>query len=415
MKCSDCRPAARAASWAVLALLAACATPPAPQASRPAGGATPVSEARALPLDQAVAQLATAMVTHAQLPPAGPDGRYPIVIDPWIDRATGQQVATTRLMASEIVALAPGHFPMLELLPFTPASLARRPLVLLGAIAAVSGPGQVQTVATRPGAYRIYGALADLQTGRIVSQESAWVQPQAVDMTPTVAFRDSPAWQPEATRSAYLRAATEAPGQAIDADYLAGLRASALAVQAAGEYEAGHYPQALALYQQAAAEPGGRQLRVLNGLYLANQAMQREPQAEAAFGQLVGFGLSQGRLAVKFLFAPGSAAFWPDPAISGAYPMWLRQVAAATERSGQCLRLVGHASPSGSAAANQRLSAARARRVAALLAQDEPGLRGRLRTEGVGARDPIIGTGADDATDVLDRRVEFEPLACPRA
>ena len=179
-------------------------------------------------------------------------------------------------------------------------------------------------------------------------------------------------------------------------------------------FEAGRYPQALALYQQAAALPGGLQLRVLNGLYLANQALEREPQAEAAFGQLVGFGLSQGRLAVKFLFAPGSAAFWPDPAISGAYPMWLRQVAEATEHSGQCLKLVGHASPSGSPAANQRLSALRARRVASLLARDNPGLRGKLRAEGVGARSPIIGTGADNATDVLDRRVEFEPYACPR-
>ena len=414
MSCCDCKPAVRAASLALLALLGACATQPAPRAAAPSAGATPVATSRALPLNEAVAQLATAMVQHAQLPPPGPDGRYPIVIDPWIDRATGQQVATTRLMASEIQALAPANFPMLELLPFTPASLERKPLVLLGAIAAVGGPGQVQTVATRPGAYRIYGALADLQSGRIVSQESAWVQPQGVDMTPTVAFRDSPAWTTEPTRSAYLRAATAAPGQGVDADYLAGLRASALAVQGAEAYEAGRYPQALALYQQAAALAGGRQLRVLNGLYLANQALEREPQAEAAFGQLVGFGLSQGRLAVKFLFAPGSAAFWPDPAISGAYPMWLRQVAEATEHSGQCLKRVGHASPRGSAAANQRLSALRARRVASLLARDNAALRGRLRAEGVGARNPIIGTGADNATDVLDRRVEFEPYACPR-
>ncbi len=415
MSCCACMPAVRAASLAVLALLGACAPSQPPRATGAAPGIAPVAATRALPLNEAVAQLATAMVKNAQLPPAGPDGRYPIVIDPWIDRATGQQVATTRLMASEIQALAPANFPMLELLPFTPASLERRPLVLLGAIAAVSGPGQVQTVGTRPGAYRIYGALADLQSGRIVSQESAWVRPEAVDMTPTVAFRDSPAWSTEPTRSAYLRAATAVPGQGVDADYLAGLPASALAVQGGQEYEAGRFPQALALYQQAAALPGGRQLRVLNGLYLANQAMDRTPQAEAAFGQLVGFGLSQGRLAVKFLFAPGSAAFWPDPAISGAYPMWLRQVAAATEQSGQCLRLVGHASPSGSPAANQRLSAQRARRVASLLARDNPELRGRLRAEGVGARSSIIGTGADNATDVLDRRVEFEPYACPRA
>ncbi len=31
---------------------------------------------------------------------------------------------------------------------------------------------------------------------------------------------------------------------------------------------------------------------------------------------------------------------------------------------------------------------------------------------GVGSRETIVGTGRDDATDALDRRVEFKPLAC---
>ena len=31
----------------------------------------------------------------------------------------------------------------------------------------------------------------------------------------------------------------------------------------------------------------------------------------------------------------------------------------------------------------------------------------------MGSRETIVGTGADDASDVLDRRVEFEPRTCP--
>ena len=43
-------------------------------------------------------------------------------------------------MQQELETLAPQHFPQLELLPFTPENLARKPVVLLGAIAPVSGP-----------------------------------------------------------------------------------------------------------------------------------------------------------------------------------------------------------------------------------------------------------------------------------
>ena len=36
----------------------------------------------------------------------------------------------------------------------------------------------------------------------------------------------------------------------------------------------------------------------------------------------------------------------------------------------------------------------------------------RTKTSGVGFRENIIGTGTDDATDALDRRVEFRIGGC---
>lgn len=36
----------------------------------------------------------------------------------------------------------------------------------------------------------------------------------------------------------------------------------------------------------------------------------------------------------------------------------------------------------------------------------------RRARRGVGSSEPLVGTGRDDATDVLDRRVEFDPYAC---
>jgi len=50
-------------------------------------------------------------------------------------------------------------------------------------------------------------------------------------------------------------------------------------------------------------------LRVLNGIYLANAKLHRTRQAMEAFGKVVDYGLKGDRLAVKFLFKPGSTQF----------------------------------------------------------------------------------------------------------
>ena len=116
-------------------------------------------------------------------------------------------------------------------------------------------------------------------------------------------------------------------GTAVDPVYLQALFAQALAAEAIAAQEAGRYQDALDRYTDALRLPGGDQLRVLNGVYLANWALGRREEAEAAFARAVDHGLAQDRLAVKLLFRPGSTAFWPDPAVSGPYPMWLRQIA----------------------------------------------------------------------------------------
>ena len=180
-------------------------------------------------------------------------------------------------------------------------------------------------------------------------------------------------------------------------------------------YDAGRYREALAYYTQAKALPAGDQLRVYNGIYLANAALGRKAEAEAAFGTLVGYGLEHGKLAMKLVFQPNSTRFWPDRAVTGAYPMWLRQIASHAAEQPACLRLVGHTSPTGTAEVNQVLSLARAQRVRKELVGRAPPLNSRADAEGRGSAEPIVGSGRDDATDVLDRRVEFETRSCLQA
>jgi hypothetical protein len=55
--------------------------------------------------------------------------------------------------------------------------------------------------------------------------------------------------------------------------------------------------QALGMYQQALAAPGGEQLRVYNGIYLTNWRLGRVTEAEQAFGRVVASGLANRNLA----------------------------------------------------------------------------------------------------------------------
>jgi outer membrane protein OmpA-like peptidoglycan-associated protein len=392
------------------AALAGCSHPTPPRQTDATSAAAPLPS-----LKDGVPVLATALVTSAVLPPPPPSGRYPVVIDPWIDVTTGSQVATTKLMQQELETLAPQHFPQLELLPFTPENLARKPVVLLGAIAPVAGAGAVEPVSGRPGAYRVYGMLADLGTGKIASAKDAWVRPEDIDPTPVRFYRDSPAWQPDESVAAYLQTLQAKPGDRIDPAYLQNLQAEALITNANTAYGQGEYQPARNLYNQAAGLPeGGHQLRVYNGLYLTNSALGDRRSATQAFSELVDYQVAHGRLSVKILFRPNATAFWSDPENPAPYRDWLNVIARRVVADQTCLHLTGHASPSGSAALNDRLSLARAERIRQDLVQIEPSLKDRITVQGVGSRDAIVGTGSDDATDLVDRRVDFQVEPCTR-
>ncbi len=406
--------AGRAAGWMVALLFlllaaAGCAARDAPSALAP----RPAPPREALPLEDAVLALAEATLAGARnLPPRAEGGPWPLVIDPLIDRATGAETAATRSMVAQIERLVRERHPEFELRPFTTASLDAKPLILLGSITTVAGAGSIPAVARPTDTYRIWAVLGDLRTGTILSHPTAWVRAGTVDATPVGFYRDSPTWTPDEMMAAYLRTCAGDPGAPMDPLYLRGLRAQAAVAEAIAAYEAGQPARALALYASAEGEPGGQQVRALNGIYLANWALGRRDAAATAFGRLVDHGLSRDRLAVKLLFRTGTAEFVRDPGVSGPYPMWLEQIAMRAGASERCLQVVGHTSPTGSEEANLRLSLARARRVEARLVREEPALRARTQARGEGSRAPIIGIGTDDMRDALDRRVEFLPRRC---
>jgi outer membrane protein OmpA-like peptidoglycan-associated protein len=365
-----------------------------------------------LPFEEAVLKAANDLFTKAQLPAAGSASpvKHAVVIDPLVDGLTGVQSTATQSMQSRIEQVVRDKYPQFEVQPFSASNVATSPIVLVGTFTGVNKEGKSE--GTRE-AYRICLALADLKSGKIVGKARTFAQMQGVDATPMRYFQDSPVWMQDPTTEAYIKTcqATKV-GDPVDPIYVDRIIAAALISEAMDAYNAGQYRESLDLYTSALQTTGGDQLRVYNGVYLSNWKLGQRDAAAQAFGKIVDYGLTNKRLAVKFLFKPGSTSFWPDPEVSGPYGSWLEQIAARTSQRNACLEITGHTSRTGSEPLNERLSLLRAEYIKQRLEFDAPELGKRTIANGKGSRENMVGTGRDDATDAIDRRVEFKVLDC---
>lgn len=366
-----------------------------------------------MPFNDAVLFAANNLFGKAELPPAisaTQARQYPLVIDPLVDGNSGFQSVATQTMESRIAELVKVKYPVFQLEPFSATMLARGPLLFIGTVTAVDKDGR--NVGDRDW-FRICLALVDLRSGKIVSKGFARAQMDGVDITPTAFFLDSPAWAPDPSTQGYVKTCQGTKvGDSINPVYWDRIVAAAMINDASIAYTNGRYEEALDLYKGVQRMPGGDQLRVYNGVYLAASRLGRQEESAQAFAKIVDFGLAQNQLAVKFLFRPGSTLFIPDPQISGAYHMWLKQISDRTSRRTNCMEIVGHTSRTGPEPVNERLSLMRAQYVKQRLEVNSAQLAKRLSAAGQGSRENISGLGTDDARDALDRRVEFKVKDC---
>jgi outer membrane protein OmpA-like peptidoglycan-associated protein len=238
-----------------------------------------------------------------------------------------------------------------------------------------------------------------------------------VNAEPTPYFRDSPTWHKDRTVAAYINSCqvNSKVGDPVDPTYLIRLPAAALLNEAIIAYGANRLAEARVRYLEAALVGDPEDLRVLNGLYLTNWRLGEKPQAADAFGKIVAAGIASKQLPLKLLFTPASTNFLADGDLRDQYALWLREVAAKTGDQRACLKVVGHTSRTGTAALNDTLSKRRAEAIASSLERQSRGLSTRLRAEGVGSRENLIGLGTDDLRDALDRRVEFRIVECEKS
>lgn len=385
------------------------APPPAPVVTAPPPPPPPAPPPiRVLPFDEAVAAAAGALFASAATQTHEP---RVVVIDPLIDAVSGMESTQTRAMEKRIVELVKAKFPQFDVQPFTVASVARLPIVLVGTFTPIDAKNQVRTTREQ---FRICLALADMNSGRILSKGVARSQLEGVDSTPTGFYTSSPLWSGEdQSITSYVRTCQGTkPGDPIDPFYLQRIATAALVNEAIALFEAQNYRASHELFRSAAQTPAGGQLRVLNGWFLSSWNLNRRAEASEAAGRLAEYGLERGSFSMMFLFPPGRAEFTPDNKVSGTYPVLLTAIARKTMPTPSCLELIGHASRSGPEPVNEKLSLERANFVKRQLERASLPLAKRMTTVGVGSRDWIIGTGSDDLVDALDRRVQIKVAEC---
>jgi tetratricopeptide (TPR) repeat protein len=323
------------------------------------------------------------------------------VLDPTLDAGTGQQTAATQKLDKVATDRMVSKFEQIEVLPFRAANLSKAQYLLTGTLTRVQS------------SFRIALALTDLKSGNVVAQSTAMAREDGVDMSPLPYYRDSPVLVKDRVIEGYVRTSATKPGEKADPTYLERIATATVINEATLLYNAEKYQEALGQYRSALATPAGEQMRVLNGIYLTNVKLGRMAEAEQAFGRVVALGIAYNELGVKFLFNPGGTEFWSDPKVSGAYGMWLRQIAKEGTHAKVCMDIVGHTSKTGSEAVNDALSLRRAAYVKQRLGAESAELVNRTKPQGMGFRQNIVGSGSDDAVDALDRRVEFRIVPCP--
>lgn len=332
-------------------------------------------------------------------------GARTLVIDPLLDRATGQQTGASAKFQEEMTPALTGAIKGLTILPFDADGAAKARYVLAGTVSTVTPPDK----------FAISASLTDRPTGLVVAQSAARFTQAGLDASPTKFYNDSPSLVRDRSVDGYVKTSETKAGSPADALYVSQVPTAALLANALAAYNAEKWDEALKAYTAAAARPDGQQLRTFNGIYLSNIRLGRVDAAADAFGKIAALGLATNNLAVKLLFKPNSATdFWPGKDLSGVYPMWLRQIAKAVQSTGGCLNVTGHTSRSGSEQLNDRLSLARAETVKRLMVGEVAAVGGQLQVSGVGYRQNIVGTGSDDAADAVDRRVEFKVVECKK-
>ncbi len=327
-----------------------------------------------------------------------------VPVDEFFSVQSAEVSTSGRALQRDLAIALSQAMPPLKFVPLDVSSANSAQWVLLANYAVPSSSDALQ-----PGKWiRLQVAMTESSTGKVLTRINTYLDAAQFNAEPTPFFKDAPMYFSDERHRDRLGAMEGQKQPLYNALQIQSELANAIAA-----YEAGKFPDAeqgfLKLRGMAANHPGA-----LTGLYQTYWKMARKAEAEQAFSDLVAAGIDAGSLSVKLLFKVGGTSFVDSADLSTQYRLWLKSVGQVVGTKNRCVDITGHASKSGSMEYNDRLSLQRAESIVALIGQTSRDARTRFKAAGRGFQETIVGTGANDATDAIDRRVEFKVRSCDK-
>jgi outer membrane protein OmpA-like peptidoglycan-associated protein len=365
-------------------------------------------ESRPLKFEEAVRQVANELFVlvknQRRSEHKGSDANF--VSDPVIDADTGEVFEISRRIEELMKDEARLKFPSFAIYEMDSQNIGKADYVITGII-------PLEHYRDDAGKLRHLSlSVLDRKTGRIVAHSDVWIANADLQFELTAMYRDSPMYLKDKRVEALIATAKATAGSLADEEYFNSLTTNALLNEASSAYDRGAHLQALGLFAKAAERGDGKVMKTFSGLYQSFFKLKKTKEAGQAFASLVELGMRGGKLGVKFLFNVDATEFFGEADNLDEYQIWLREIAKNIVASKNCMQVVGHASTSGTEEHNQALSERRAELIYNRLQSEAPGVDKKATAIGKGTTEVIIGTGTNDASDAIDRRVEFKMSLC---
>lgn len=319
---------------------------------------------------------------------------------------TGEEIELSNKIHEIVKMTATNSFPQYSLIEMNSGNIDRSDYVIIGVIKQEIYNNQATKFP------RLFLSAVDLKSSRIMAHSEVWIANQDMKFQPTPLYSDSPMFIKDARSEKVIATATAVSGGTVDQEYFTTLATNALLAEASKAYDGGNYSLAVELFGKAAERKDGQAMKTYAGLYQAHFKLRHMAEAEEAFGKLAGLGINNGTLSVKFLFQVNDINFFGQPEEIAEYEIWVRQLAKKIVETQVCVEISGHASRSGKAEYNKKLSDRRAQKIRKQLQEVSPVIAKKTVAVGRGFEENIVGIGSDDIRDAIDRRVEFKVLDC---
>jgi outer membrane protein OmpA-like peptidoglycan-associated protein len=326
-----------------------------------------------------------------------------LVIDQILSIESGQQFKANQQVVSILTRELGSGFKMDEI---SSETLEKARYVLAGAIS------QRADVAngTQSGCQLVVTIL-ELSTGLVKAKGQVSINDFPFE--PLAFYEDSPIFLQDKSIRLAKSLFGWSIGQTVSPEYMQFLPAKAIIQRGIVSYEHEQFADTTASFSKAVALPNGRTLTSYAGLYLSWLKLHREDNANRAFTDLLKIAIEENhRLDIRLLFSANSPAFIPNPELAKRYAWWLKYIAVHMQKNNLCLDISGHCSRSGDKISNERLSLSRAKTLQGVMAVTYPGIIKKSHVDGKGFRENIVGNGANDASDAVDRRVELSIINC---